>query len=122
MAVRKNVSKWGPVFFATLKECGNVSEAARVAGVDRKTPYLRKANDLRFAAQWEDCIQEAADTLEQEANRRAMAGSDLLLIFLLKGLRPEKYRERVTLPPAELDRLIEQALAERRTDETQPVN
>ena len=32
--------------------------------------------------------------MEAEARRRAMAGSDLLLIFLLKGLKPEKYRER----------------------------
>lgn len=58
-----------------------------------------------------------ADVLEGEASRRAMSGSDLLLIFLLKGLRPEKYRERVTLPPAELDKLIEQVLAERRGEE-----
>jgi hypothetical protein len=53
-----------------------------------------------------------ADQLEQEARRRAHDGvrkpvyqggkrvgyiqeySDTLLIFLLKGLRPEKYRER----------------------------
>jgi hypothetical protein len=54
---------------------------------------------------------------ESGITRRAMAGSDLLLIFLLKGLRPEKYRERVTLPPHELDKLIEQALAERRGEE-----
>lgn len=62
-------------------------------------------------------MQQAADVLEREATRKAMAGSDLLIIFLLKGLRPEKYRERVTLPPAELDKLIEQALGERRGEE-----
>ncbi len=35
--------------------------------------------------------------MEAEARRRAFAGSDTLLIFLLKGARPDKYRER---PPA----------------------
>ena len=113
MRVRKNIRKWGPVFFATLKQCGNVSAACKAAGIDRKTSYNHKASDANFAQQWEDCLQEVADYLEEEADRRAMAGSDLLLIFRLKGLRPERYRERVVLPPAELDKLIEQALAER---------
>ena len=55
--------------------------------------------------------EEAADTLEAEARRRAIEGveepvfhkgqrvgtvrkySDLLLIFLLKGVRPQKFRD-----------------------------
>jgi hypothetical protein len=90
------------------------SASCKAAGITRRCAYNHKASDLDFAAEWEDNLQQAADVLEEEATRRAMAGSDLLLIFLLKGLRPEKYRERVTLPPAELDKLIEQALAERR--------
>ena len=32
--------------------------------------------------------------LEAVARKRAIIGSDVLLIFLLKGHRPEKYRER----------------------------
>jgi len=32
-------------------------------------------------------------------------------MFLLKGARPEKYRERFILPVAELDKLIERELA-----------
>ena len=36
------------------------------------------------------------------------AGSDVLLMFLLKGIRPQKYREsRASIPPAELNKLIE---------------
>jgi hypothetical protein len=81
MRVRKNIRKWGPVFFAELKECGNVAASCKVAGIDRKTAYNHKGSDAEFAATWEDCMQEAADVLEEEATRRAMAGSDLLLIF-----------------------------------------
>ena len=38
----------------------------------------------------EDVTQE----LEAEARRRAMSGSDVMLIFMLKSLRPDVYRER----------------------------
>ena len=71
-----------------------------------------------FDAAFEDAMEEAADLLESEARRRAHDGveepvfgslggnqgsgevgrirkySDTLLIFLLKGARPDKYRER----------------------------
>ncbi len=69
-----------------------------------RTPLLSGAEEV------------AADRLEAEAWRRAVEGverpvgwyqgkpggyvkeySDVLLIFLLKGLRPEKYRERMEL-------------------------
>lgn len=54
-------------------------------------------------------------------------GSDTLLIFLLKGLRPQRWREtRATMSPAELNKLIEQEFERRdkaRTaDEAAPIN
>jgi hypothetical protein len=132
MGVRKNKSKWMPEFLASYRVSGNVAAAARDAGVSRRCVYNHKESDREFAELFEEATQEGADTLEAEARRRAVDGvdepvyyqgdvvghvrkfSDLLLMFLLKGLRPEKYRERVVLPPAELDRLIEQELAKRR--------
>jgi hypothetical protein len=39
-------------------------------------------------------------------------------MFLLRGARPEKYRERFILPVAELDKLIERELASARGDVT----
>jgi hypothetical protein len=65
-----------------------------------------------YADRFREAEQEAADVLEAEAVRRAVQGvdeavyfqgeqvgtrrrySDLLLIFLLKGMRPDKFRER----------------------------
>ena len=38
-------------------------------------------------------MEEAADVLEAVARQRAIHGSDLLLIFLLKAVRPQKFRE-----------------------------
>ncbi len=68
--------------------------------------------DPEYAAAFTEAQEEAADRLEEEARRRAVEGvdepvfykgkkcgairrySDSLLIFLLKGVRPEKFKER----------------------------
>jgi hypothetical protein len=99
-------------FIAELKKTGNVSKAAELAKVARKTVYRWKDDDTKFADAWKAAIDEAADSLEEEARRRAVEGvkkpiyqggkrigyvqeySDTLLIFLLKGAKPDKYRER----------------------------
>jgi hypothetical protein len=109
---RKRKKKWEKGFLGTLASTGNVTAAARAAGIHRSTAYELKNKDETFAVSWKDAMDEAADLLEMEARRRATQGvpepvfykgqkiaivhkySDTLLIFLLKGNRPEKYRER----------------------------
>lgn len=109
---------WKPVFLAELAASGNVRASCEVAQISRKTAYQTRTKHAAFAQAWDDALDEAADLLEQEARRRAYEGweepvfgslgkgsgsgeigavrkySDTLLIFLLKGARPEKYRER----------------------------
>lgn len=100
-------------FVLALAKTGNVSEACKTAGIGRKTAYRYREDDPEFASAWNEALDEAADALEGEARRRAVTGtlkpifhkgaicgkvreySDTLLIFLLKGARPERYRERV---------------------------
>lgn len=103
-------------FLAAYAECGNVTHAAKVAGVHRDMHYTWSKNE-EYKAKFKDAHEQACDTLEKEARRRAVDGyvepvygsggqgvgtvqvgsirkySDLLLIFLLKGARPDKYRE-----------------------------
>ena len=55
--------------------------------------YDEKANDPAFAKRWELAVEEAVEVLEAMARQRAMKSSDLLLIFLLKALKPDVYRE-----------------------------
>lgn len=104
--------EWGPVFIAKLTSSGNVSAAAREAGISRRAAYDRRDDDPAFAAAWSDALEEATDALEEEARRRAVEGtekpllykgevvgyiqeySDTLMTLLLKAHRPEKYRER----------------------------
>lgn len=106
------------LFLAELAKSGNVSHSAEVAGYARRTVYDYREQDPIFAAAWEEALERAADVLEHEARRRAVDGvekyvttakglifdhegnplmertfSDTLLIFLLKGVRPDKYRD-----------------------------
>lgn len=77
------------------------------------TAYEWRDEDPAFAAAWERAKAIGMDALEDEATRRAFEGfdrpivhqgvitatmreySDTLAIFLLKGGKPEKYRERI---------------------------
>lgn len=72
-----------------------VSEACRAAGVGRTTVYERRQADEDFALAWADVEERSTELLEQIAVRRAAQGSDVLLIFLLKSRRPDRYRENV---------------------------
>lgn len=89
-----------------------MSRACELSGLSRKSAYDHRREDEEFAADWEDALDVSMDLLEEEARRRALEGveepvfyqgescglvrkySDTLLIFLLKGGRPEKFRER----------------------------
>jgi hypothetical protein len=75
--------------------------------------YVHRRQDPAFAQEWEETLQQAMDiVLEPEAIRRAVEGvekavyyqgepvgtvreySDTLLIFLLKGWKSDRYKER----------------------------
>jgi hypothetical protein len=88
---------WKPRFLELIAATGNVHLAAAAVGVDRSTPYVRAARDPAFAAAWAQAREDAIDTLEAEARRRALASSDQLLMFLLRALRPELYRDTLTV-------------------------
>jgi hypothetical protein len=86
--------KWKAVFLEALRQHGQVTKAAKRARIGRMTAYRERDADPVFAQAWRDALDIGVDALEDEARRRAFDGSDTLLIFLLKGHRPERYRER----------------------------
>jgi len=103
--------RWLKAFLVALERVGSVTEACKAAKVSSSVAYNRRRNDPVFRKGWDDALDRAADVLEDECRRRAFNGSDNLLMFLLKGARPERYREsRASIPPAELNRLIEAEL------------
>jgi len=119
--------QWQKAFLAALERTGSITASAKAAKVNRSTAYMERRDDPEFARLWDEHLELAADLLEDEAKRRAFAGSDVLLMFLLKGIRPQKWREsRATIPPAELNRLIEEELQriakQKDADGSEPVN
>lgn len=86
---------WKPDFLAALADTGMVSEACKAAHVGRSTVYDARQRDEQFALAWADVEEASTEELERVAVRRACEGSDVLLIFLLKARRPEKYRDNV---------------------------
>ena len=82
-------------FIGQLRQSGMIREACAAAGISRTQAYRWKDRDSLFADRWMEALEDAADILEAEAWRRALDHSDTLLIFLLKGLRPEKFNDKV---------------------------
>ena len=97
------------MFIEVLRETGNVTLAAQHAGQSRNQVHDVRQRSKRFAAQWDDALEEATDLLEAEAWRRAFTGidkpmffkgevvasikkySDKLLMFLLEAYDPEMF-------------------------------
>lgn len=112
MSTQLTLVKKREVFLIEFAKNGNVSEAARIAGIDRGNAYHYRKTHPEFAAAWDEAEAKFVERLEKEADRRGMEGtlkpvfyqgqkcgdireySDILLIFRLKALRPDKYRER----------------------------
>ena len=82
------------IFLSVFRDTCNVSEAARAAGVARRTVYDWRDADPAFAIAWDEAEDEAVDALEAAARKRAIESSDRLMEVLLKAHRPQKYAER----------------------------
>jgi hypothetical protein len=98
-------------FLDLLAKGHTVGWCAHKAGVHRRYLYEVREKDPVFAAAWAEAWEAGGEALEEEARRRAFSGvrkpvyyqgrvvghirefSDLLVIFLLKGRKPEVYRE-----------------------------
>lgn len=123
---RMHKPRWYKAFIACMRDTGNVRESCEAAGITRTSAYNQRKADEEFAAQWDEAMEEAADALETEARRRAHEGlrrykflrdgtpiehpvtrepyyeheySDRLLEFLLKGARPDKFRDAKATAP-----------------------
>jgi hypothetical protein len=98
-------------FLEALGHGWSVRHAAVHAGRHWRRFYTLRDRDETFAAEWADAVGAGTDVLEHEAFRRAVDGvtepiyqggelvghvqrySDKLLEFLLRGRRPQTYRD-----------------------------
>jgi hypothetical protein len=103
------------LFLEAYEQTGRVNEAARIAGIGRKTHYRKLATDPAYRQAFELAEERAGQALEDEAVRRAVTGirrpvmykgkavklgrrtlyvttySDMLLLALLKRFRTALY-------------------------------
>lgn len=108
---------WQEPFLKALEEVGNVWKACGMVGVSRAAVYACRDEDEEFRKRWKDALGVYVERLEAEADERATVGllvpvvgrvgdgcdgiigterkpSDQLLMFRLKAVAPDKYRER----------------------------
>jgi hypothetical protein len=101
-------------FLAAYRQTASITKAAAAAKIDRGMHYRWLAN-ASYKKAFEAAQEEAAQTLEDEAIRRATEGtlepvfyqgdmcgavrrySDGLMQFLLRGFKPQKYASRTEL-------------------------
>jgi hypothetical protein len=87
-------TSWHAKFIEILSATCNVTLAAKGAGIIRNTAYVHRKALPDFAEKWDDAKEAAIEILEAEAWSRARKQSDVLMIFLLKAHKPERYREQ----------------------------
>ena len=91
------------IFINLLEESGNISLSSKKARVSYRTVYYYKENDETFRMEWETAMERWSDKMEGEAfaliNKQFIEkdykSNPALLIFLLKGAKPNKYQEHV---------------------------
>src|SRR5262245_58193403 len=123
-------------YLLAFSECGQVGVAAKRVGIDRNMPWIWEDRDPLFAEAYAVARKRAVLALQEEAIRRAMGwdethvdaqgtphtvrkASDTLLIFLLKGLMPETYREHGKRDGHEISELLKAVLLELHRHEAQ---
>lgn len=92
-------AKWEQKFLEAYVLGGVARKAAAGVGISFQTVITRKKQSPEFAAKYEEAKQMAIAGLEQRAWDRAYGGSDTLVIFLLKAMKPQMYRDSVAIHP-----------------------
>ena len=90
-------------FINYLEESGNITNSSKLARVSKGTVYHFKEVDETFRMEWETAMERWSDKMEGEAfalikkqfKEKDYKSNPALLIFLLKGAKPNKYQEHV---------------------------
>ena len=97
-------------FIETLEAQGTVLHACKAAGISRQTAYRWHRDDLEFADQWDEALENAVDVVENSLYQKAASGDTICMIFYLKAHRPI-YRDRLNIDIQQLKGEIEERAA-----------
>src|SRR5450755_1370245 len=119
-------------FLAAFSRCGSLSKAAKRVRVDRRTHYNWLKYDPWYVQAFHQAVIEAGDSLQDKLTEMAFEGNVTAAIFLLKGLKPEKFRDRLEqtnlleidpdkLTPRQLDVIAEHLIRRALCDDPQAI-
>ena len=108
----KQVETKAFAFLEHLGKTAHVGDSCKFAKVSPSTVYKWRDENETFKELWAEAVEQGTDRLEDEAILRATVGvdepiiyqgeitgtkkrvSDILLMFMLKARRPEKFKDR----------------------------
>ena len=99
-------------FLEAYEKYGTVGKACEASGSSRSRVYVWRKEDIQgFAGRWELSRHRWRETLEDRMIARledpqGNRGSDILLMFALKGAYPEKYKDTVVVTDTSAKDLI----------------
>lgn len=109
---RNNEDDRQPAFLKAYARLGSIRKAAEAVELHRDTHFAWMHRDPEYAAKFKGARAEYIERMEEEADRRAVEGvqrpvfyqgmicgytteySDALIMFRLRRLDPDAYRER----------------------------
>ncbi len=97
MAKRRVPAGWRERVLSALREGYSISGAAKFAGVSRSHVYRNMERSPKFREQVNQAYDEGTDRLEDIALNLAAEGNGQVLMFLLKGRRPQRWREQMKM-------------------------
>lgn len=102
-------------FLRIYAQVGSISKVCQIMGIGRRTVQMYAQKHPEYRERMNEAKEECTERMEAEAIRRGTDGyeepvfykgvqvstirkfSDILLIFMLKALRPEVYRENTNV-------------------------
>lgn len=85
--------RWIPRFLLSLRSSHSIRQACYAADITRAMVYRVKNAHPEFSKAMAEAEEDATDWYYEEARRRALQSSDMLLWNMLRAHRPEIYRE-----------------------------
>lgn len=91
---------WREPFLDLLRAYPHVTRAADMVGVDRRRAYRERSADPDFASAWDQAWKQGITAAEHIGLEMGLNGNATMMIFMLKGLKPDVYgdHQRISAP------------------------
>ena len=88
---------WEKRFLTSLARYCNITQAAKDAGVGRRTVYDRRDASPDFAEKWDEALEEALDAVELAVYTESLKGDMQTARWFLSRRRPQVWGDKLAL-------------------------